>query len=299
MSSKECIGFVGLGTIGLPIAANLISSGFKLQIHTRSRKAESNKKLARAKSCASPYQAAKGCHALLICVSNDEAVEMVLFGPNGADKSLTKGCYVIDLSTISPARARSVAQRLSKNNITYVDAPVTGGSEGAIEGDLTIFLGGDQNCKRELAPILSPIASNIYCFGEVGKGQEVKAINQVLVAGTYVAVAEAIALGENLNLPMELVINALQKGAGASWALSNRSKAMLADKYPLGFKLELHHKDLGIAMKIAKDIGLNLEITNKVKELEESLIRRGYQNNDVSVLKRYLNENVDHLLDFE
>ena len=120
----------------------------------------------------------------------------------------------------------------------------------------------------------------------MGKGQEVKALNQILVAGTYAAVAEAIALGEALKLPMNKVIEALQKGAASSWALSNRSKGMLKDNYPLGFKLHLHHKDLSIALKTAKESGLHLPIASIVKELEEGLIKEGYKNADVSVLRR-------------
>ena len=113
-----------------------------------------------------------------------------------------------------------------------------------------------------------------------------KAINHVLVAGSYIAVAEAIALGETLNLPMHKVIEALQKGAANSWALSNRSQSMLKNEYPLGFKLHLHHKDLSIALRTAEAFGIKLPITSKVKELEEDLIKEGYKDDDVSVLKR-------------
>ena len=199
ISTKHCIGFVGLGTMGLPMARNLVASGFKLQVHTRSRLAETHKNLKGAMPCQSPLDAAKGCDALMICVSNDDAVEMVLFGSQGAQDNLREGSFVIDLSTISPNKARSFSERLARRKVTYLDAPVTGGSEGAIEGTLTIFLGGDQQSLRKVSPILKAIGNDIYSFGEVGKGQEVKAINQVLVAGTYAAVAEAIALGEKLK----------------------------------------------------------------------------------------------------
>ncbi|KGG35595.1 2-hydroxy-3-oxopropionate reductase [Prochlorococcus sp. SS52] len=278
--------FVGLGTIGLPIAANLISAGFKMKVHTRSRKAEKDKRLKGAISCSSPKEVVKGCEVLLICVSDDEAIEEVLFSSQGAYKNLKKKSLVIDFSTISPAKSRSIAKRLAKQNVDYIDAPVTGGTEGANKGSLTIFLGCKDIFLKEIIPFLKPIATNIYCFGEVGKGQEVKAINQILVAGSYAAVAEAIALGEQLDLPMDAVIKALQTGAASSWALSNRSNAMLKDEYPLGFKLGLHYKDLSIALNTAESIGLELPITKKVREIEKELISEGFENEDVSVLKR-------------
>tara|TARA_Y100001968_G_scaffold328609_1_gene376132 strand:- start:9 stop:911 length:903 start_codon:yes stop_codon:yes gene_type:complete len=287
-NSKTSIGFIGLGAIGLPIASNLIKAGFSMKVHTRSRKAEKNKELLGAKPSPNPKDSAKGSDYLLICVSDDKAVEKVLFGKNGANKGLKKGAIVIDLSTISPDKARAFESKLAQQGVIYIDAPVSGGTEGAQAATLTIFLGTNNKTLKVIDPILNSIAKEIYTFGSVGKGQEVKAINQILVAGTYVALAEAISLGEELNLPMKLVIQALEKGAAGSWALTHRSKSMLQDKYPLGFKLQLHYKDLSIALKTARKKGLKLSITSKVKKIEESLIKEGYKNDDVSVLKRFI-----------
>ncbi len=286
LKKKASLGFVGLGAIGLPIAANLLKAGFCLQVHTRSRLAETSKQLKGAKSCSTPKDAAKGCDVLLICVSDEIAVETVLFGPTGAESSLTEGTIVIDLSTISPSKARFLSARLAKRNIEYIDAPVTGGTEGAKDGTLTIFIGASNASFKKISSVLKAIGSAFYTFESVGKGQEVKALNQILVAGSYAAVAEAIALGKTLNLPMNKVVEALQKGAANSWALSNRSQSMLKDEYPLGFKLHLHHKDLAIALRTAEESGINLPITSKVKELEKELIKQGYKDEDVSILKR-------------
>ena len=295
MSSKkptesQCLGLIGLGEIGLPVGANLLKAGFPLKVHTRSRTPERKKKLKGAHICSSPKEAAKGCDVLLICVSDGKAVDEVLFGPKGAASVLLPGKVIIDLSTISPNQAKFFATKLAKKNIKYIDAPVTGGTEGAREGSLTIFLGANNNSLKKINSILKAIGSTIYPFGVVGKGQEVKALNQILVAGSYAALAEAITLGEKMNLPMNIVVEALQKGAGSSWALSNRSSTMLKDSYPLGFKLHLHHKDLSIALHAAQESGLKLPITSKVKELEEELINEGYGNEDVSVLKRYISK---------
>ncbi len=292
LNVKPSLGFIGLGAIGLPIAANLLRAGFDLKVHTRSRSAETNKELAKAQACASPNQAAKNCDVLLICVSDDNAVKEVLFGKKGAESSLKPGNIVIDLSTISPDNSRSFAARLAKKNVTYIDAPVTGGTEGAKAGALTIFVGANKESIKKITSIFEAIGSNFYTFGNVGKGQEVKAINQILVAGSYAAVAEAIALGQELNLPMNIVIKALQNGAASSWALVNRSQSMLKDQYPLGFKLHLHHKDLSIALNAAEESGLQLPITSKVKEIEERLIQEGYKDEDVAVLRRSIKRTV-------
>ncbi len=286
LNSQTCLGFVGLGSIGLPIASNLLKASFLLKVHTRSRTAETSKELKGALACASSKEVAEGCDVLLICVTDDDAVEEVLFGPEGAESALKPGKIVIDLSTISPTKAKSFARRLASKNVVYIDAPVTGGTEGAKAGTLTFFVGANEDFLRKITFILKAIGTSFYAFGSVGKGQEVKAINQILVAGSYIAVAEAIALGEALSLPMDMVVDALQKGAASSWALVHRSKSMLKDVYPLGFKLQLHHKDLMIALRTAEESGLLLPITSKVKELEGKLIDEGYKNEDVSVLKR-------------
>ncbi len=284
---NRSLGFIGLGAIGLPIAANLAIAGYKLKIHTRSRSSEKDQRLKDAIPCPNPKDVAKDCDVLFVCVSDDEAIEDTLFNSEGAYQTLQPKSIVIDFSTISPLKARSIAKRLALKNVKYVDAPVTGGTEGAIAGELSIFLGCDQDMLQQINSLLEPIAKEIYCFGEVGKGQEVKAINQILVAGSFAALAEAIALGENLKLPMNLVVKALQTGVGKSWALSNRSQTMLENIYPLGFKLALHCKDLSIALKTAEEIDMDLPFTTRVKEIEQKLLNDGYGDCDLSVLKRF------------
>ncbi|WP_320667381.1 NAD(P)-dependent oxidoreductase [Prochlorococcus sp. MIT 1307] len=290
IDSTRIIGFIGLGSIGQPIAERLISAGFQLNIYNRTAISKNRGNLKSAKIFKSPKDLAERSDLLFICVSDDQAVEMILFGSNGVEKGLKKGSTIIDLSTISPHKAKANSIRLAKKNITYIDAPVSGGTEGAKAGTLTMFLGCNKILLKELESILSSIASNLYAFGTAGKGQEVKAINQILVAGCYVAVAEAITLGQKLGLPMNMVIEALQKGAANSWALKNRSQGMLEDKYPLGFKLGLHHKDLCIALRTAQESGLDLPITSKVRDIEEELINQGYTNDDISVIKRFFSK---------
>ena len=278
---------VGLGAIGLPMAVNLHRAGFALQVHTRSRTAERSADLEGAVACASPALVAQNVDVLLVCVSDDSAVEEVLFGADGAAASLRKGSVVLDCSTIAPATAIACAERLTNAGIHYLDAPVTGGSEGAVAGTLTLLVGGETEALDRARPLLEVIGSSIHHFGSVGMGQQVKAVNQVLVAGSYAAVAEAIALGQRLQLPMEAVVTALKQGAAGSWALSHRSTAMLEGEYPLGFRLDLHHKDLNIALSSGRDVGLEMPVTLLVQQLEADLIRRGYGKEDVSTLRRF------------
>ena len=281
------LGFVGLGALGLPMAINLQRAGFGLKVHTRSRRAETDPELEGATQCSSPADASTGVDVLLLCVSDDAAVEQVLFGPDGATSQLGAGSVVLDCSTIAPATAQRCAERLAHQSVYYLDAPVTGGTEGAKRGSLTVLVGGAHELLERVRPILEVIGGSIHHFGGVGRGQQVKAVNQVLVAGSYAAVAEAVALGQRLELPMPQVIDALKNGAAGSWALEHRSTAMLEETYSLGFRLSLHRKDLGIALDAAKAVQLDLPITTVVEQLELDLINNGHGDEDVSALHRW------------
>ena len=284
------LGFVGLGALGLPMAINLHRAGFRLRVHTRSRSAETSPELEGAIRCSSPADASTGVDVLLLCVSDDAAVEEVLFGPNGAASQLSADSVVLDCSTIAPATAQRCAERLAHQDVHYLDAPVTGGTEGAKRGSLTVLVGGASEILERVQSILEVIGGSIHHFGSVGRGQQVKAVNQVLVAGSYAAVAEAVALGQRLDLPMPQVIDALKSGAAGSWALDHRSNAMLDGTYPLGFRLSLHRKDLGIALAAARGVQLDLPVTTLVEQLELDLIQKGHGDEDVSALHRWNRE---------
>ena len=281
------VGMVGLGALGLPMAVNLRRAGLTLQVHTRSRRAENDPELSGACRCKNPAATAENVDVLLLCVSDDSAVNDVLFGQDGAAEQLEPGSIVIDCSTISPKGAQQAAAQLERIGVRYIDAPVTGGTEGARAGTLTVLVGGDAAVLAKVRPLLDVIGGSVHHIGPVGRGQQAKAVNQVLVAGSYAAVAEAIALGQRLKLPMQQVIEALGSGAAGSWALNHRSEAMLQRNYPLGFKLSLHRKDLGIALETANSVELDMPITALVAQLETDLIQKGYGDDDVSALHRW------------
>jgi len=285
------LAFIGLGAIGKPMSERLIDNGYDLNLYQRTKRNKDDKK----KYFVDPIDAVTGCHGLLICVTDDNAVESVLFGENGVADSLKPNSFVIDFSTISPNKSISIHKELSKKNILYVDCPVSGGTEGAHKGSLSLFIGASKKECLSFEHIFEVLGKSINYFNGVGKGQQVKALNQILVAGTYAAVAEAMELGKSLELPMDEVVAALKVGAANSWPLENRSKAMLIDKHPLGFKLELHHKDLSIAIDLAKSINIDLPIASRVKEIEQRLMQHGLGELDVSVLHRYIsNKRIDH-----
>lgn len=285
--TPPAVGFVGLGALGAPMAANLLAAGFPLTVHNRTRSREGPLVAAGAQGAASPAQAASGVELLAVCVSDGPDVEAVICGPAGAMEGLQAGSLVIDFSTIDPATSRRLAQRLAERGVAYLDAPVTGGTEGARSGTLSVLVGGDRASLERARPLLEVVGQRITHFGPVGAGQQAKAVNQVLVAGSYVAVAEALALGQRLGLPMAELVAALVGGAAGSWALQHRSAGMLQGQFPLGFKLNLHRKDLAIALAAATATGLELPISERVAHLEDQLIEAGYGDEDVSALARW------------
>ena len=285
------LAFIGLGAIGKPMSQRLIANGYDLNLYQRNKLNNDAKR----KYFFDPIEAVSDCDGLLICVTDDNAVESVLFGDNGVSGSLKPNSFVIDFSTISPDKSISIHKRLGQQNIFYVDCPVSGGTEGAHNGSLSLFIGASEKDCLSFENIFQVLGKSINYFNGVGKGQQVKALNQILVAGTYAAVAEAMELGKLLDLPMDDVVAALKVGAANSWPLENRSKAMLIDKHPLGFKLELHHKDLSIATELAKSLNIDLPIASRVKEMEQRLIQTGLGELDVSVLHRYIsNKRINH-----
>jgi 6-phosphogluconate dehydrogenase len=281
--------FIGLGALGTPMATNLLRAGWNLTVHNRSREREQSLASQGAQRAATPAAAAAAAAQMLcLCLSDDSAVSAVLLeGATAAIHGLAPGSLVIDFSTIAPASSETFAGQLAQRGVAYLDAPVTGGTEGARAGTLSVLVGGAAADLERARPLLAVVGGRISHFGPVGAGQRVKAVNQVLVAGSYAAVAEALALGQRLGLPMPQVCEALVDGAAGSWALRHRAAAMLAGEYPLGFKLALHHKDLAIALAAAAATGLKLPVCEQVAAMEAALMAAGHGEEDVSALARW------------
>jgi 3-hydroxyisobutyrate dehydrogenase len=275
------LGFIGLGSMGSAMAKNLVEADFSVIVHNRTREREGALVELGATPAASPAQVGKQADIVVTMVSDTKDVEEVLFGPDGLASGLAAGALVIDMSTISAAASRRFADTLNKGGVGFLDAPVSGGTEGAEAGTLTIFVGGDRDDFERAQPVLERLGSKITHFGPTGAGQTVKAVNQVIVASTFLAVAEGIALAKSAGLDPELTVDAISQGLASSWILENRSTRMIARDYPLGFKLALHRKDLGIALEQAADLHLDLPGTRLVATLEDELMSE-YGDQDMS-----------------
>ena len=284
----ERVGFLGLGTMGAAMAANLARAGFPVTAWNRSPGRALELDGLGVKRAATPAAVARATDVLVVCVSDTPDVDAVLFGPEGVSDGARPGQLVIDCSTISPSATREFAARLAAIGVELVDAPVSGGSEGAQKGTLTIFCGGDAAAVERARPVLAAMGKTITHVGPSGAGQAVKAVNQVILAGTYIGVAEGIVLALKAGLDVDQVVTALGGGAAQSWVLANRSGRMIANDYPLGFKVALHRKDLGIALDLARDIGAELPVAKLAAEFETDLVADGHAEDDMSALARVI-----------
>jgi 3-hydroxyisobutyrate dehydrogenase len=280
------VGFAGLGTMGRAMAANLARAGFPLTVWNRSPGRSGPLVELGAREAASPAGLAAESDVVVTCVRDTPDVEEILFGSGGIASGARRDLLVIDCSTISPAATRSFAARLADRGVHFVDAPVSGGSEGAQQGTLSIMVGGDAADVERARSILEAMGKTITHMGPVGAGQATMAVNQVILAGTYLGVAEGIVLAIKSGLDPETVVRALSGGAAQSWVLANRSERMIRNDYPIGFKLALHRKDLGIALGMAEETGTALPVAGLAAQIENGLIAAGHGDDDNSALAR-------------
>ena len=280
------VAFIGMGTMGAPMALNLLKAGHEVTVHNRTRDREVPVAAAGATQAKSPAAAAQSAEVVITCVSDTPDVEQVILGESGVIDGAQPGTVVVDMSTISPATTRQIAAALAEKGIAMVDAPVSGGSEGAEQGTLSIMVGGDAEDVAKVHPVLEAMGKTITHIGPIGAGQITKAINQIIVAGTYWSVAEGMALGMKAGLDMEKVVQAVGGGAAGSWGLTNRSGNMIQNEYPLGFRVRLHRKDLVIALEAARELGVTIPMAAFVEQIEGGLMAQGFGDEDVSAIAR-------------
>lgn len=266
------VGFIGLGSMGGLMARNLLKAGFSVVVHNRTR--EKERPLVELGATSSETPASLGAEAdiVITMVSDTKDVEQVLFGANGLATGLRPGSLVVDMSTISALETQRFAEKLLESEVGIIDAPVSGGTEGAKSAKLTIFVGGSKDDFNRALPVLERLGSTITHFGPIGSGQTAKAVNQIIIASTFLGVAEGIALAKSAGLDPNMAIDAISKGLASSWILENRGPRMIDGSYPLGFKLALHRKDLRIALEQAASLALNLPGAQLVATLEDSLM---------------------------
>jgi len=272
------------------MARRLLEAGHEVTVHNRTRVREEPLAEAGAHRAATPAEAARGADAVFTMVGDSPDVHEVILGAGGVLEGLRADAIVIDHSTIAAAAAIEIASAVRSHGGWMLDAPVSGGSEGALRGTLSIMVGGDPAALARVEPVLQTLASTITHIGASGSGQLCKAVNQVVIAGTYAAVAEGLTLAMASGIDVQAVLKAISGGAAGSWGLTHRGPNMIAGSYPLGFRTRLHYKDLGIALDAAKEHQVPLPLAAWVAQQEVALIRRGFGDEDVSNLARLARE---------
>lgn len=291
MNAPRC-GFIGLGAMGAPMARHLAAAGLLAGVANRSHgKALLLAEELGVEAFAEPGDLARQCDVVLLCVSADADVLGLVrvLGP-----FLRPGAVIVDHSTVAAATARAAAEEVAERRVCFVDAPVSGGVEGAIKGSLSIMLGGEEAGVERARPALEAYGSRITRMGAVGSGQATKAVNQVLVAGIAQAVCEGLALAESLGLDAARLLPTLAAGAAGNWFLEKRGATMLEDSFDVGFKLSLLHKDLGIVRAMALDAGIRDTVIEQSLSDYAELMARGHGDDDISALIRLKREGPHH-----
>lgn len=269
----ETIGFAGIGIMGAGMVKNLAAKGHSVRIWNRTEtKAEELAKSLKIERVKTLKDLAAGSSLLMLCVTNTSDVEQVV---DEAASSLKKGSLVIDCSTISPKVTEEIAARLGKQGIGFVDAPVSGGSEGAAQGTLAVMAGGAEADFDRARPILEAIGARITHMGPAGKGQVTKLLNQILVVVNMLAVSEALLFGRAAGLDLKKAVAAVESGAGGSWMLSKRGPQVLDNYWKPGFTIDLQQKDVDLVLEYAGELGLPLLATGMIRQLYARLQKEG------------------------
>ncbi len=277
-------GFIGLGAMGSNMARNVAKAGLLKAVWNRTALvAEVLSQELNVNFASTPAELALQADVVLTCVSADEDLLGVI---DAMLPGLSPGSIVIDHSTVSADTAREVAVKVHSRNAAFLDAPVSGGVEGAKNGTLAIMVGGSIESLNQAKTVLEAMSSRIVHMGDVGAGQATKAVNQIMCAGINQAVTEALAFGAAQGLDLEKVIDIVGKGAAGNWFLDKRGSSMTSGTFTPGFKLALHHKDLKICLEMAEKLGMDLPITQMTLHEYAQLIREGYGDEDISALYR-------------
>lgn len=280
------VGLIGPGIMGRPMAINLLKAGHAVAVHARRRKAATPLAAAGATVCASPREVAERADVVFTVVSDTPDVEAVLLGPDGVIAGASPGTLVVDMSTISPTATRRIAAALGAKGVTMLDAPVSGGEAGAIAGTLSIMVGGAPEDFQRALPLLQVLGGNVVHIGGHGAGQVAKLCNQVVVAETVNAVAEALALARAAGVDPGRVREALLGGFAGSRVLEVHGRRILEGDYAPGFKARLHDKDMRLVRELAAEVGVDLPAADHVAGLIAGLVARGDGELDSSAIAR-------------
>ena len=267
-STPHKVAFLGLGVMGYPMAGHLTRAGHQVTVYNRSA-AKAQAWMAECPGQASahtPREAAAGADIVFACVGNDDDLRSVVLGPDGAFAGMKPGAVFVDHTTASASVARELSNEAQKRGLQFIDAPVSGGQAGAVNGALTVMCGGDAATFERVKPVAMAFSRAFTLIGDSGAGQLAKMVNQICIAGLVQGLSEAIAFGQHAGLDMKLVLDVIGKGAAQSWQMDNRGKTMVDDQFNFGFAVDWMRKDLGLVLDEAKRNGARLPVTALVDQ---------------------------------
>lgn len=273
--TQPTVGFIGLGIMGRGMARNIANAGFPLFVYNRTASRMTELADVGAKPTTSPADLARHCDIIITCVSDTPDVEAVITGPDGVIHGLKAGALVIDMSTISPQATVTLAEQIRAHGGTMLDAPISGGSEGAAKGTLSIMVGGNEDDFNRALPVFQAMGKNIVHVGAQGAGQTVKLVNQILVVGNALAMSEALLFAQAGGVDLQKALTAVSGGAAGSWMLSNRGPQILNRDWRPGFTIDLQQKDLRLVLAAADGVGVPLPGTALIFQLYRTLQQAG------------------------
>ncbi len=272
---KEKIGFVGTGIMGKPMVKNLLKAGYSVLCYDIVSEPLKELVTAGAALAASNKEVAEKSEIVITMLPNSPHVDQAVLGPKGILEGARSGLLLLDMSTISPIVSQKVAAEVAKKGVKMLDAPVSGGEKGAIEGTLSIMVGGERSVFDKVLPIFQAMGKTITYIGPIGSGGFIKLANQIIVAINLTAIGEALVLGTKAGIDLELMINALSGGLAGSKCLDQKRNNYLQHAFQPGFKIDLHYKDLNLIMESAEKLGVPLPTTALVRELFSTLRVKG------------------------
>ena len=284
---KKTLGFIGLGIMGKPMAKNLLKAGFNLVVFSRSKGSVEALVQEGALQADSPKEVAERAEVIITMLPDSPEVQEVILGKDGVIQGIKPNSVVIDMSSINPLVSRGIAETLKRKGVEMLDAPVSGGETGAIQGTLAIMVGGDEKVFKESIEIFKAIGRNIVHVGKIGAGGFVKLVNQIIVAVNIAAVGEAFTLGAKAGLDPQVIHQAIRGGLAGSSVLEAKAPMMFGRNFKPGFKIKLHHKDLQNALSTAKDLGVPLPLSSFIQQIFLSLMTEGRGEEDHSALATF------------
>ena len=290
----ERVGFIGLGIMGRPMAKNLMDAGYDLTVHNRSPQKAQELGEQGATVAESPKEIARNSDIIVTMLPDSPQVREVVTGEEGVLEGINEGSLLIDMSTISPVVTEEIAEAVKEKGASMLDAPVSGGDVGAIEGTLSVMVGGEEADFERARPLFGAMGKTVTHVGPTGAGQVTKAANQVVVALTIEAVSEALVLGSAGGVAPEKILEVLSGGLAANKVMEVKREKFLSHKFDPGFRSELHHKDLGIALAAGREYGVVLPVTAIVDQMLLAMRKKGWGGEDHSALLRIIEDLSQH-----